>query len=90
MAIHDNTPSDGTFRVVCTSTGGRPVRMWVSGPSGVVEDNMNIVNVGRAVGTGNDTFTSNTTVHDGRNGDTYTCSATNGISNISIKFSLSG
>ena len=41
------------LKVSCISTGGRPLTMSVTGPSGVVEDMMNIVVEGNMEGMGN-------------------------------------
>ena len=71
------------FIVICTSTGGRPLTMSVTGPSGVVEDMMNIVVEGNIEGMGNDTFSAEVVRHNGKHGDFYTCIASNGVSNIS-------
>ena len=71
------------FKVSCTSTGGRPLTMSVTGPSGVVEDMMNIVVEGDMEGMGNDTFSAEVVRQNGKHGDFYTCIASNGVSNIS-------
>ena len=79
-----------TFKVSCTSTGGRPLTMSVTGPSGVVEDMMNIVVEGNMEGMGNDTFSANAIIQSGSPGDVYVCKASNGVSNISHHFRLRG
>ena len=71
------------FTVICTSTGGRPLTLSVTGPSGVVEDMMNIVVEGDMEGMGNDTFSAEVVRQNGKHGDFYTCIASNGISNTS-------
>ena len=73
----------GVFNVSCTSTGGRPLRMSVTGPSGVVEDMMNIVVEGDMEGQGNDTFSAEVVRQNGKHGDFYTCIASNEVSNTS-------
>ena len=72
-----------SFNVKCTSTGGRPLTMSVTGPSGVVEDMMNIVVEGNMEGMGNDTFSAEVVRQNGKHGDIYTCIASNGVSNSS-------
>ena len=74
-----------SFNVKCTSTGGRPLTMSVTGPSGVVEDNimMNIVVEGNMEGMGNNTFSAEVVRKNGKHGDIYTCIASNGVSNTS-------
>ena len=56
------------FTVICTSTGGRPLTMSVTGPSGVVEDMMNIVVEGNVEGMGNDTFSAKVIRQNGNMG----------------------
>ena len=73
------------FAVICTSTGGRPLTMSVTGPSGVVEDMMNIIVEGDKEGMGNDTFAAEVFRQNGKHGDVYTCIASNGVSNTSSK-----
>ena len=73
----------GVFKVICTSTGGRPLTMSVTGPSGVVEDMMNIVVEGDMEGMGNDTFSAEVVRQNGKHGNFYTCIASNGVSNTS-------
>ena len=57
--------------------------MSVTGPSGVVEDMMNIAVEGDMEGMGNDTFSAKVIRHNGIHRDFYTCTASNGVSNIS-------
>ena len=71
------------FTVIFTSTGGRPLTMSVIGPSGVVEDMMNIVVEDDMEGMGNDTFLAEIIRQNGKHGDFYTCTASNGVSNTS-------
>ena len=80
----------GVYKVSCTSTGGRPLTMSVTGPSGVVEDMMNIVVEGNMEGMGNDTFSANVIRQRGSHGDVYACMASNEISNASHHFTLQG
>ena len=74
---------NGTFNIICTATGGRPTTMSVTGPSGDVEDIMDIVQEGRVVGVGNDSFPTTSFVQGGINGDSYNCTASNGVSSSS-------
>ena len=78
------------FKVVCTSTGGRPLTMSVTGPSGVVEDMMNIVVEGDMEGMGNDTFSANIIRQGGSHGGLFVCMASNGVSNASHSFTFKG
>ena len=73
----------GVYKVSCTSIGGRPLTMSVTGPSGVVEDMTNIVVEGNMEGMGNDTFSAEVVRQNGKHGDFYTCIASNGVSNTS-------
>ena len=77
----------GIFKIKCTSTGGRPLTMSVTGPSGVVEDMINIVSdkMGNDTfeGMGNDTFSAGVMRQNGKHGDMYICTASNGVFNLS-------
>ena len=64
--------------------------MSVTGPSGDVEDTMDIVEEGRLYGTGNDAFSTTSFVQAGRNGDSYNCIASNGVSSSSSSATLRG
>ncbi|CAI7990682.1 hypothetical protein GBAR_LOCUS521 [Geodia barretti] len=79
---------NGKFRVICTSTGGSPLIMSVTGPSGVVENMKNIVGKGSVEWVGNDTFSAEVIRTNGTHGDVYGCMASNGVSNASHSFSL--
>ena len=72
----------GKIKVICTSAGGRPLRMSVTGPSGDVE-NMDIVPVGSEEWVGRDTFSAEVIRQDGTTGDEYVCMASNEVSNSS-------
>ena len=76
------------FRVICTSTGGRPLTLSITGPSGVVETK--IVNVSDIKGVGNDSFSAEANWKKGAHGDMYVCFASNGVSNASDVVSLKG
>ena len=79
----------GKFEVICTSTGGRPLRMSVTGPSGVV-GNMDIVPVGSEEWVGMDTFSAEVIRQGGAPGDEYVCMASNEVSNSSDSVLLKG
>ena len=81
--------SGGKFKVICTYTGGRPLRMSVTGPSGDVE-NMDIVPVEIEEWVGSDTFTAEVVRQDGTHGDQYVCMASNEVSNSSDSVLLKG
>ena len=76
----------GKFKVICTSTGGRPLRMSVTGPS----ENMNIVPVGSEERVGRDTFSAEVIRQDGTHGYEYVCMASNEVSNSSHSVLLKG
>ena len=80
----------GVFKLICTSTGGRPLTVSVTGSSGVVEDMMNIVVEGNMEGMGNDTFSAGVIRQRGSHGDLFVCEASNGVSNTSHTFRLKG
>ena len=72
---------EGTFRVKCTSSGGKTFTMDVEGPgySGEEQGQMRVEAVGEPQRMGNDTYSANTSVISGGcNGDTYQCTASNG------------
>ena len=74
--------SESSFRVQCTSTGGRALSMFVTGPQGI---NYTLTDSIQAVGNlqamGDDEFTALTSVlSGGMNGDIYQCRASNGVS----------
>ena len=72
---------EGTFRVKCTSSGGKTFTMDVEGPGYSVEEQgqMRVEAVGDPQRIGNDTYSANTSVISGGcNGDTYQCTASNG------------
>ena len=67
-----------TFRVRCTSTGGRALNMDVSGPNGYSSDiSSNIQPVGTRMYLGSDSYTATTEViSDGMAGGVYQCNVT--------------
>ena len=67
-----------TFRVRCTSTGGRALDMDVSGPNGYSSDlSSNIQPVSTPTYRGRDSYTSATDIIlDGMAGDVYQCNVT--------------
>ena len=69
---------EGTFRVKCTSSGGKTFTMDVEGPGYSVEEQgqMRVEAVGEPQRMGNDTYSATTSVILG--GDTYQCTASNG------------
>ena len=71
---------EGTFRVKCTSSGGKTFTMDVEGPGYSVEEQgqMRVEAVGEPQRMGNDTYSATTSVISGGcNGDTYQCTASN-------------
>ena len=78
------------LKVICTSTGGRPLTMYITGPSGYVENMTKIVNVSEIKGMGNDNLSAETDWKKGTHGDMYVCFASNGVSNASDVVSFKG
>ena len=70
-----------TFTVSCTANGGRALDITVTGPSGLVTSGP-IVAVGNPQRRGSDSYIATTdTITGGRDGDTYRCTASNGVAN---------
>ena len=77
----DVEPGRRTFRVRCTSSGGRALSMSVTGPGGFSEDLDNIQAVGTPQRMGNNSFFAITDIiSGGSNGQSYQCTASNGVS----------
>ena len=74
---------EGTFRVRCTSTGGRTLSMSVDGlgySSEGLGGQMTVEPVGVPLGEGNDTNTATTRpISGGSDRDIYQCTASNGV-----------
>ena len=71
----------GTFRVRCTSSGGRALSMSVTGPGGFSEDLDNIQAVGTPQRMGSDSFSDSTDIiSGGSDRQSYECTASNGVS----------
>ena len=69
----------GTFRVRCTSSGGRALNMSVTGP-GFSKDLDNIQAVGTPQRMGSDSFSDSTVIiPGGSDGQVYECTASNGV-----------
>ena len=82
--------SNDQYSVICTSTGGRPLSMSLTGPSGVPKDiTKHMTGFGMIKGTGNDSFSAEIFL-GGKNGDNYSCAASNIVSHSSIMFILQG
>ena len=71
----------GTFRVRCTSSGGRALNMSVTGPGGFSEDLDNIQAVGTTQRMGSDRFSGSIDIipPGGSDGQVYQCTASNGV-----------
>ena len=84
---------EGTFRVKCTSSGGKTFTMDVEGPgySGEEQGQIRVEAVGAPQRMGNDTYSATASVISGAcNGDTYQCTASNGAApnqshNVTLK-----
>ena len=78
-----------TFRVTCTSTGGRVLNMSVTGP----DFNSHLSNI-KAVDTvmrmGNDTFSGTTQTLTASYGEIYNCTASNGVSVLTKSIEVKG
>ena len=73
---------NNTFRVRCTSTGGRVLNMSVTGPD-FKSDLSNIQAVGTLMRMGNDSYTATTgSIIGGSSGQYYNCTASNGVSTL--------
>ena len=71
----------GTFRVRCTSSGGRALSMSVTRPGGFSEDLDNIEAVGTPQRMGSDSLSDSTVIiSGGSDGQVYECTASNGVS----------
>ena len=82
---------NGKFQVMCISTGGRPTTMSVAGPYASVQHQKdNVVEKWSMEGVGNDSLQTNFHQKGGRNGDLYTCTASNHVSNSSSSVTLKG
>ena len=70
-----------TFTVSCISFGGRALNITVTGPSGMVTTGpITSVPTSTPMGYGRDSFLATTeTLTGGSNGDTYQCTASNGV-----------
>ena len=80
-SIDVESATEGTFRVRCTSFGGRALSMSVTGPGGFSEDLDNMQAVGTPQRMGNDSFSDSTVIiSGGSDGQVYECTASNGVS----------
>ena len=87
LTVQEFDGKENSFEVYCTSYGGRPLSMSLTGPSGI-EDLMNIVGLGEMEGIGNDTFSAKDLYHGGNIGDIYNCTASNIVSRSSYEIGL--
>ena len=84
------TRMNTTFRVRCTSTGGRVLNMSVTGPD-FNSDLSNIQAVGTLKRMGNDSYTATTgTIVKEIAGELYDCTASNGVSSHTGSVGLKG
>ena len=79
-----------TEEIHCTSTGGRVLNMSITGPHGVVSALSNIQAVGAQRWMGNDSYSTSGTVAGANDGDTYNCTASNGVSSATDSVEISG
>ena len=77
----DVVPGKRAFRVRCTSSGGRPLSMSVTGRRGLSADLINIQAVGTPQRMGSDSFSDTTNSILGEHDrQLYECTASNGVS----------
>ena len=68
---------EGTFTVTCTSSGGTVLSSSLIGPGGLA---LELQPVGNRMYMGQDTYSVTTdTLNGGSDGDTYSCTASNGV-----------
>ena len=90
-AIDVVSQREGTFRVRCTSRGGRALSMNVTGPGDFTPKLDNIQAVGTAQRVGNDSYIDTTDVISRQNDtDMYWCTASNGVSALRDNVKLKG
>ena len=75
--------------VICTAIGGRTLTIYITGPNGAVADVKNF-DLGSVRGMVNDSFSAEVKVVHGKDGDSYNCIASNGVSNSSNITTLKG
>ena len=66
------------------------MRVYVTGPSCDMEDIRDLVEEGTVKGIGYDSVSITKFVHGGRNGDSYNCTASNGVLSYSNSSMLKG
>ena len=69
-----------TEELHCISTGGRVLNMSITGPHGVVSALSNIQAVGTQRWMGNDSYSASDSIAGADDGDTFNCTASNGVS----------
>ena len=79
-----------TEEIHCTSTGGRVLNMSITGSHGVVSALRNIQAVGTQRWMGNDSYSASGTVAGANDGDTYNCTASNGVSSATDSVEIRG
>ena len=79
-----------TEEIHCTSTSGRVLNMSITGPHGVVSALSNIQAVGTQRWMGNDSYSASGTVAGANDGDTYNCTASNGVSSATDSVEIRG
>ena len=80
---------NSTFKVICTTIGGQALTIDITGPNGAVTD-VKSVDVANVTGMGNDSYCAEVKVFRGKDGDSYNCRASNGVSNSSDNTTLEG
>ena len=79
-----------TEKVHCISSGGRVLNMSITGPHGVVSTLSNIQAVGTQRWMGNDSYTASGSIAGADDGDTFNCTASNGVSSFNDSIEIRG
>ena len=77
VSIDVESAREGTFTVTCTSSGGTVLSSSLTGPGGL---DLELQPVGTPQYRGQDTYSVTTGTRTGSDGDTYHCTASNGVS----------
>ena len=76
VSIDVESVREGTFTVTCTSSGGTVLSSSLTGPGGL---DLELQPVGTPERRGQDTYSVTTGTRAGSDGDTYHCTASNGV-----------
>ena len=76
VSIDVESAREGTFTVTCTSSGGTVLNSSLTGPGGL---DLELQPVGTPQYRGQDIYSVTTGTRTGSDGDTYHCTASNGV-----------